>query len=440
MSHDKPSVMVPEEATKRGPILKGELRSSEVRIPNVLAQFSNILPKSKKGKVYLYPTVDQAWAIRGATSPFSFTGSFAPRFGVTEEWSSKEIWLNPTSEIYPHEMDCITFSSGKLSDLNIKVTSCAKPSEATSKSAWFVMNGCLLLQLLATPDKREIEDAKEYGFKGRAVRRFPLSDGALAEIHHRTVSHSFGIDTEKKKMGFSILVEGCKDGETSKRDVDGLLILASLASRERSVCWHWSENENLNEQQRQWRFGLGKFPRRPDREEPLILRDAVHFNDFLLNASKKYFSSPKCDLIDSAVYALLARDLTLEVRIIRLLTGVQSALRFALPSCKPRSTIAELFSDFENQNAIDLSDLWPLNGKKSDKSLSAIRNAAVHGDVFTASDWKALSFAAENLQWTLERILLASLGWDIGISNVSSAKLQSYCAHQWKQQQQSLTI
>jgi hypothetical protein len=437
MIEDKLDVMVPEEATDRGPILRGQLSTADVLIPEVLAQFSKIQPQSRKGRIYLYPTVDQARMIRRERSPFAFTGSFVSREGVTEEWTSKEIWLNPTSEIYPHGMLCMTYSSGQLSDLHIKVTNQAKRAEELSKSAWFVMNGCLLLQLLATPQEREIQDAKTYGFE-RPAYRFNLSDGAIAEIHNRTVSHSLGVDTETKRMGFSIVVEGCKDGETSKKDIDGLLILASLASRERTFCWHWSENRNLDDQHRHWRFGIGRFPKRPDLEEPLILRDAVNFSNFLSKASKKYFSTNNSDLIDTAVYALLGRELPLEVKIVRLLTGVQSVLRFAVPSSKPRSTISELYSDFEKHNSIDLSDLWPLTGKKAEISLSAIRNAAVHGDVFNESDWKALSYAAENLQWTLERILLVSLGWDISLSNVSPAKLQSYFAHQWKEQQQRL--
>jgi hypothetical protein len=298
-----------------------------------------------------------------------------------------------------------------------------------------------LLQILATQNESEIQEAKKHGFE-RPIYRFALSDGAIAEIHHRIVHHSLGDDKETKKRGFSITVEGCKDADTAKRDIDALLILVSLASRERSVCWHWSESGNFGERQRHWQFGIGKFPKRPDREEPLILRDPAHCSAFLSTASKKYLSSSNSELVDTAVNALLARDLPLEVKIVRLLTGVQSALRFARsqPNKTGRPGIQTLYEEFEKQYAIDLSDLWPLYGKSSGISLSAIRNATVHGDVFSESDWPALSYAAENLHWILERILLVSLGWDIKLSSVSQENLRPYCAYHWKQLQSSLNL
>ena len=135
--------------------------------------------------------------------------------------------------------------------------------------------------------------------------------------------------------------------------------------------------------------------------------------------------------MDTAVYALLARELPLE--------GVQSALRFAV-SPPEKANIGDLYREFQKQFTIDLSDLWPLHDKSSGVSLSAIRNAAVHGDVFTERDWIALSYAEEHLRWTLERILLVSLGWGIKLSSVSPEKLRSYCAYDWKGQQQSLKL
>ncbi len=83
-SSDKPQVMVPEEATDRGPILKGELISSEIRVPDLLAQFEKITPKSKKAKIYFYPTVEQAKTLYLSRSPFTFAGSWYPREGTRE--------------------------------------------------------------------------------------------------------------------------------------------------------------------------------------------------------------------------------------------------------------------------------------------------------------------------------------------------------------------
>src|ERR1017187_290332 len=304
MSHGKTEVMVPEEAAKRGPIIKGELRSSEIKIPGILAQFSNITPQSKKAKIYLYPTLEQAKRLLQERSPFAFTGSFVSREGVDEEWSSTEIWIEPGVTITHREMRCLTHVSGRLVDLHVKIVSRNTPEREMPKSAWFVMNGCLLLQILATHEEHEIRQAKEYGIE-RPVYRFTLSDGATAEIRQITVQHSFEDEKEIKKRGFAIQVDGIKEGETVKRDIDRLLILASLASREQSVCWHWSANECPNVHKRHWRFGLGSnLAKRPDHEEPLVLRDAARFSEFLSLASKKYLSSSNGGLVDTAVYAL----------------------------------------------------------------------------------------------------------------------------------------
>jgi hypothetical protein len=64
----------------------------------------------------------------------------------------------------------------------------------------------------------------------------------------------------------------------------------------------------------------------------------------------------------------------------------------------------------------------------------------VHGEVFTESDWTALSYAAENLHWLLERIILISLGWDLQNSSVCPAGLRLYVAYQWQKEQQRLHI
>ena len=60
MSRDKPDIVVPEEASNRGCILKGELRSSLVVIPEILVQYSKVTPHDKKATIHFYPTAEQA--------------------------------------------------------------------------------------------------------------------------------------------------------------------------------------------------------------------------------------------------------------------------------------------------------------------------------------------------------------------------------------------
>jgi hypothetical protein len=243
-------------------------------------------------------------------------------------------------------------------------------------------------------------------------------------------------------MGYSIHVRGFKDGQRVKQDIEGLLIIASLASRERSMFWHWSTEESSTVRRQHWRFGISKFPCRPDRSNPLFPRRRADCGNLLIEALRSYLTALNTELLDSAIYALMSNDLPLEVQIVRLFSGIQSALLFALkePTKAKRPKIRSLYAKFEKKYAPDFSDLWPLLRAPSGASLSDIRNAAVHGEVFTEKDWLALSYAAENLQWLLERIVLISLGCDVTLSAVSPRVLRNYYAHRWQHEQQRLIL
>jgi hypothetical protein len=132
----------------------------------------------------------------------------------------------------------------------------------------------------------------------------------------------------------------------------------------------------------------------------------------------------------------------IETRIVRLYTALQAVLIFALGL--PISTdkkVKYLYAQFEKTNPIDISDLWPLTDGPGMPSLNRIRNVLVHGKVFTArGDFQPLSIAAENLQWLLERVLLATLGWEIDRSEVSRKNLSKYTAHQWASEFKSLKL
>jgi hypothetical protein len=87
-----------------------------------------------------------------------------------------------------------------------------------------------------------------------------------------------------------------------------------------------------------------------------------------------------------------------------------------------------LYDDFCKNIEVDNSDLWPVFGNKLD--LSRIRNKLIHGKRFES--WSVLTIAKEHLRWTVERCLLAVLGWkDTGVFHKES--LQKYTAYRdWK--------
>ena len=73
--HERADIVVPQEAADRRQILRGELRSADVRIQGILAQLSKLSPHTKNASIFLYPTLDEAKILLVARSPFSFDGS-----------------------------------------------------------------------------------------------------------------------------------------------------------------------------------------------------------------------------------------------------------------------------------------------------------------------------------------------------------------------------
>lgn len=440
MTARRPDVAVPYEAsTRRGPIMWGGLRNDRGRYPEMLVQFSNVLPKSKKGKIYLYPTSEQARRLFAVPSPFSFEGSFFREATVQEFWKATGIWMNSGTEIRYKEAMFLTSPWGTIENLTVTAKS-LDPQRRSAASGWYVVDACFLFEILANHDADEEARAKEFGCP---VRSFvlKLSDGSTAEIRKFLKSHNPGPLKETTRRGFSINVTNQQDADSSKKDVEALTILASFASRERTALRHWLACDGNDSTQRHWTFNIPEFERRPRGLEPLVPRDHAECASFLTKAINVYRSALHSELLDAAIYALLPDKLTLEVKIVRLVSGIQSALTFALQ--QPRSAsnppkIGQQYESFLAKFSPDFSDLWPLTGKGA--SLTRIRNAAVHGEVFGQSDWTALSYATENLHWILERIILISLGWDFHKSAVSPAALRLYTAYQWQAQQQSLKV
>ncbi len=101
-----------------------------------------------------------------------------------------------------------------------------------------------------------------------------------------------------------------------------------------------------------------------------------------------------------------------------------------------RISFATAFEQFCNHYAVSLQDLWQVTNNKSGVSLSELRNKLVHGEHFNHEHLKALIFAKLHLQWTVERMILAVLGWNIEKSTISSWFLSTWVAYkEWKPEQ-----
>ena len=416
----------------------GELRSDSASYPGMLVQFSKMFPKSRKGKIHLYPTPEQARRLFAVPPPFSFEGTLFREDKVQEFWKASGIWMHSGSEMHYKEALFLTSPWGTIEDLTVTSRS-LDPQQRTAQSGWYVVDACFLFEILANHDADDETRAKKFNLPIRSFS-VTLSGGATAEIRKFLKSHIPGPLKETKRNGFSITVKDQQDADATKKDIEALTILASFASRERTALRHWFVDDGNDSTQRHWTFNIPKFDRRPRGLEPLVPRNHGECASFLTQALSVYRSSLHSEILDAAIYALLSDKLTLEVKIVRLVSGIQSALVFALqePRISSQQRIGEQYDKFLAKYSPDFSDLWPLTGNRS--SLTRIRNAAVHGEIFGQNDWTALGYAAENLHWILERIILLSLGWDFQKSTVSPAALRLYNAYHWQAEQQKLRV
>lgn len=132
------------------------------------------------------------------------------------------------------------------------------------------------------------------------------------------------------------------------------------------------------------------------------------------------------EILPRAEFAQLERDLKRWLKAHPLLSGAESVRR-ALIYEKLRELnrfpFAHVYRKFCDAYRVELSDLWPVPGRPEEWPLAEIRHRLVHGDPFQSSPAEALACALEHLRWTVERMLLAVLGWPLERSAVSPSGL-----------------
>ena len=113
-------IVVPEEASGRGPFLRGDLRKEQFSLPDILAQFERITPHTRNTRIYLLLTAEQAKKLYALSGPFIFEGSFCTRDGVIETRLAKDIWLKPITHRSTHEEAFYwTQTSGAVGSLEV---------------------------------------------------------------------------------------------------------------------------------------------------------------------------------------------------------------------------------------------------------------------------------------------------------------------------------
>lgn len=435
--------VVPHETKERGSTMVGELRSEGATFPKILAQFSKLHPYTRKAEIHLYPTLEQVKKLYALPSPFSFVAERFVNKELQETWNAQGIWLKSGSRSGVSSPIFWSAPFGQVESLEIVSAPMRDRFKSAAPIAWFAVSRCLLFQLLANPDKEDNEIFVRHGITRKKPFFLSVSDGANAEVTRRPRARRTKRLTEVTKNGYSVTIRGYKDVEAARQDAEAIMILASLASREQTMFWHWNSSSGKGDLKRIWRFNASKFPKRSHHHKPLTPRDPDAAQRFMATAFPLYRSALYRPHFDSAVYALMANELVLELRIAGLFAGIQGALVFALqqPRGKKRPQMRPLLEKFIATFGDHFADLWPLlRDPRGGLSLWDLRNAVVHGDTFGEEDFLALSFASDNLSWILERILLLALGWNIDNSDVSSRCLENFYSYKWRTEQRKLKL
>ena len=220
--------------------------------------------------------------------------------------------------------------------------------------------------------------------------------------------------------------------------LDTLLWYLSFGSRQRTTWIKWTA-ERGTELVEHYRNNIFIPEKIKYYEEPLIDRRA--FQDFLQHCLEYEKQQNNLDLYLPIVYLVSSGNptKTMEMQFLSSFLALEALLDLYAESRninkhftkKDRKPLKEIYNDFCSNMKIDNTDLWPIYGTRFNYlSLSRIRNKLVHGNRFEYETF--LSIANEHLRWTVERCLLAVLGWK-GITNVKPESLRKYTAyHNWE--------
>jgi len=211
------------------------------------------------------------------------------------------------------------------------------------------------------------------------------------------------------------------------------LTLASFASRYRCVCVRWGAVDERGSLTDHFQQNL-VFPnaRPPGPDETLI--DLAYFFDFVVPSFSVYRGFTDRSYVNNAMFALIGERSIVNDRFLVYFTALESLLLHARHTSgrgKGDPKFKDLFDDFQRAYSVDTSDLWPLLDRSKGRSLKDIRNRIAHGQPLNSREEYFLSFAADNLKWLVERMLLAIFKWPIQKSKVRKESLTYFTAHAW---------
>lgn len=327
--------------------------------------------------------------------------------------------------------------------------------------------------------------SKELSFTGKVkIKEYSHTDITITTGISLKFKENYKYYTvNDEQISFSELVASFKNEsdsfniESTIKDIDIVLLMASFAERRKIICVGWDTiNSETAKQFYRKNISMDNLEKTIQDEDFLI--NTFYFRKFLDHAYKKYLTILKTNVefVKSALQMLLNADerRSIENEFITLFTALESLTAFnyfenypdkqnILPEKKfkqliteikstikssksigdiddPKETRSFIYSKLQELNRVPMSksiellcshyevvidDLWPISSTKA-QSLLDLRNKLVHGDMVDDKYINAIWCATNHLRWTIERIILAILEWDIEKSLVHPKILSHY--------------
>ncbi|WP_320043499.1 hypothetical protein [uncultured Desulfobacter sp.] len=252
-------------------------------------------------------------------------------------------------------------------------------------------------------------------------------------------------------------------------DIDDFLLLVSFATRFRTSCLGWAGYDDSCTTT--FYRGNYVFPNNEKQDWNRGILDITRFNDFIEKCYPIFLRHSNKHLLRSALHSIVpVKSYTLEASFLRLFAGLETLilsfrrendLEYIVPVDEEwtelrkllqkyiksidtptlskaqrkliypklgelnRVSIREAFNRFSTEYRLKLDDLWPVFGDKASVGLVDIRNKIIHGDPFSHDVFDCLMVALEHLKYTLERMILTFLEWDVDDSLINPRYLKS---------------
>ena len=425
--------VLPREALNADHLFHANISTDRGTLSRVLCALK--LPGNAEQQISLnfYPTIQQAQALQQVRR-FGVVGKYKVS-DVSYEILANEIW---SSGISNGSKDGIRFFStfhGFPAELHI-VTLLGKKRGKYLAGGAFSLTDCPIVNAASIISRsytgnvrvrRVVAPTFNLRTGVRLIFKYYFDSTENATGGTTTTSHLAAEFKALKKIPSNTFAE-------VKRDLDEFLRLASFAARYRCICPSWTYSDDGSSYVTHYYQNI-VIPkgRAPSSNETLI--DVALFPKFIRKAYRFYSQSSQTDLLDTAIFALVNERATLEDRFTRVFSGLQSLLWFVYRNgggTEKRVPIKKLFEIFNARYYTKLDDIWPLFDNTSSPSLYKIRNTIAHGEFLDPGKYIVVSCAQENLNWTVERMLLTIFEWPIEQSKVNSEYLRSWSkAYDW---------